>query len=262
MPSATTNNRNHIVPVALLVLVLLIGAASSASAQVLPPGSRHYGLTYGQWSSVWWQWALAIPVHQPPLSQRVNHPLVDLTGEKCAVNQIGPVWFLGGAFFELGTSGSSTVVRNDCVVPSSKALFFPILNTECTGIEGPGNFCGATVADSRAIVKSAIDGAGNMSADLDGAPISIDASYRVGTPHKPSFCIFLAPDDLLSFVGEGPGGYNSGTRFHPGVSCGTVDDGYYLMLAPLSAGAHAVHFHGEFPSSGFVLDVTYNLTVR
>ena len=251
-----------IVTVAVVLLLLTAGTISSANAQVLPPGGRHFGLTYGQWSAVWWQWAFAIPVHRPPFSDNVNHPLVDLTGGKCGVHQFGPVWFLGGAFFEVGTTSLSTVVRDDCVVPSSKALFFPILNTECTGIEGPGNGCGATVADSRAIVSSVIDGAGNLSADVDGTPIPIDATYRVGSPNKPPFCVFLAPDDLLSFIGEGPGGYGSGTHFHAGFSCGTVDDGYYVMLAPLSKGPHTVHFHGEFPVYAFALDVTYHLTVE
>lgn len=251
--------KTHLV---LAVTVLcLIGAIPSANAQVVPPGSKYFGLTYAQWSEAWWQWALVIPVHKPPFSDVVNHPLVDLTGEQCGVHQSGPVWYLGGAFFEAGTPGTTTVVRNDCVVPK-RALYFPILNTECTSIEGPGNFCGATVADSRSLVKSVIDGAANLSADLDGVPIQIDARFRVGSPDKPAYCIFLAPDDLLSFVGEGPGGYGSGTHFPPGFSCGTVDDGYYVMLTPLSGGSHAVHFHGEFPASEFALDVTYNLTVQ
>lgn len=138
---------------------------------------------------------------------------------------------MAGRSLSWGTTGSSTVVRDDCSIPSSKALLFPILNTECTSIE---EF---------------------LRCD-DGTPIQIDGTFRVGSPDKPSFCVFLAPDDLLSFVGEGPGGF-SGTHFHPGFSCGTVDDGYYLMLAPMSEGPHTVHFHGESPASTFTLDVTY-----
>ena len=34
-----------------------------------------------------------------------------------------------------------------------------------------------------------------------------------------------------------------------------------LMLAPLPPGTHTIHFHSELPDFGFVLDVTYNLTV-
>jgi hypothetical protein len=40
-----------------------------------------------------------------------------------------------------------------------------------------------------------------------------------------------------------------------------VTDGYYLMLAPLSAGAHTIHFTASL-GGGFHLDVTYHLTVQ
>ena len=55
-----------------------------------------------------------------------------------------------------------------------------------------------------------------------------------------------------------------------GIDAGTyspaIDDGFYVMLKPLSVGTHALHFKGA--SSGcpliggpFGVDVTYNLTV-
>lgn len=102
----------------------------------------------------------------------------------------------------------------------------------------------------------------NLAADVDGSAISVTRDFRVGSPAKPSFCVSLPPDDLLSWIGEGPGGFGSGTHFSPGDSCPTVDDGYYVMLAPLSTGRHVVHFHGEVPDFGVVLDVTYKLTVQ
>jgi hypothetical protein len=61
---------------------------------------------------------------------------------------------------------------------------------------------------------------------------------------------------------RGPGGYLSGTHFSPGPSCDTADDGYYLMLAPLSPGSHTVHFGGEAPALNFTIDVTYHITVN
>ncbi len=39
----------------------------------------------------------------------------------------------------------------------------------------------------------------------------------------------------------------------------SVDAGYYLFLAPLSPGAHDLHFHAV--GCGITLDVTYRLTV-
>ena len=49
-----------------------------------------------------------------------------------------------------------------------------------------------------------------------------------------------------------------------GIAAGTygpaISDGYWLMLAPLSAGSHTVHFRGV-AAGGFETEVTYNLTV-
>jgi hypothetical protein len=230
----------------------LVGAAQSSTPQVL--SGKQYGKTYPQWSAAWWQWALAIPVHAPPRSGPVNHPLVDLTGAKCGVGQSGPVWFLGAAFIQTGQPFPSAIVRDHCTVPKSKALFFPLLNTECTAVELPA-FCGPpdqTVEGARVFIDSVIDLVVNLAADVDGVPIPISSQFRVGSTN-PSFCVTLPPDDVLTFIGEGP--------FSPGPSCDTVDDGYYLMLAPLPPGAHTLHFHGEIPDFGLTLDVTYNLTV-
>src|SRR5438128_1463082 len=238
----------------VLVAAALWAIAGQAVGQiVLSPDTKHYGKTYDEWSTAWWQWALAIPVHAPPFSARVNHPLVDLTGAKCGVGQSGPVWFLGGAFFQAGMPAVSTIVRNDCSVPSSKALFFPILNIECSIVEGVAFGCADTVQGLRDAVKFVIDLVSNVAVDVDGVAIPISSSYRVDSQTKPTFCFTFPPDDILSFIGEGP--------FSPGTYCPAVDDGYYIMLAPLPAGPHTIHFHGEIPDFNFTLDVTYNLTV-
>lgn len=249
--------------VALLVLMLTSSAAFAAAGQtsgagVLSPAEPHYGKTYAQWSAAWWQWALSISVHNPPYSDQVYHPLFDPTGThtQCGVGQSGPVWFLGGAFVVSGTAAQSTIVRDGCTVPAGKALFFPILNNECSFLEGKKFGCpGTTVDDLRQDIKSVMDRAANLSADVDMVAIPIGTAtqspYRV---QSPAFAFTLPPDDLLSAIGEGP--------FQPGTYSPMVGDGFYLLLAPLSVGQHTVHFHGEIPHLKFVLDVTYHLTVK
>ena len=46
----------------------------------------------------------------------------------------------------------------------------------------------------------------------------------------------------------------------PGQSYETVSDGFYLLVAPLPAGAHTIKFGGV--SRNFAADVTYNLIVE
>jgi len=48
----------------------------------------------------------------------------------------------------------------------------------------------------------------------------------------------------------------------PGVYTPDVDEGYYLMLAPLSPGKHTIHFTGNNVDLGYSVDTTYNLTVQ
>jgi hypothetical protein len=50
-------------------------------------------------------------------------------------------------------------------------------------------------------------------------------------------------------------GIGFGGTFSPQVS-----DGYWIMLAPLSAGAHTIHFKGIL-NGGFESEVTYFLTI-
>jgi hypothetical protein len=210
-------------------------------AKVLPPGSHPYGRTYGEWSAAWWRWAYGIPVP-------VN-PLLDETGAQCGSGQDGPVWFLAGVF-----NASGTAVRDQCVVPSGKALLIPILNAECSNVEGNGS----TADEWRACAQGLIDLADAVSADIDGVPVENVARFRVQSPR---FGFALPEDNLLQLFGftAPPGRCLPGQP--PCVPYGSVGDGYYVMASPLSVGTHTIHIHGEIPAFSFVLDVTYHLRV-
>jgi hypothetical protein len=162
------------------------------------------------------------------------------------------VWYLGGAFQQAGQP-TPPVNRTQCAVPSSKAIFFPLINIECSTLEGNG-----TGAQLQQCASSAINQARNLSADLDGTAIPLQPGFRVLSP---PFTFTLPADDILSFTGEGP--FQQGN-----TSCGDTKpgqcargDGQYIMLAPLAPGPHVLHFHAEIPAFSFTLDVTYRLTI-
>ncbi len=224
-----------------MVLGLAVLAVPSAMAQLaIPSSSLAYGRTYSEWSAAWQQWALSIPV--------VNHPLFD-NGD-CSVGQSGPVWFLGGKFCALNNPncGTTHVVRS-CSVPAGKALYIPVLNAEWSVLEM--NDPKFQLADLRSLAASNIEGATNLSFDIDGAKIPrLKKDLRI---QSPAFVFTLPDDNLFNAVGEGP--YPGGAYF-PGV-----DDGVYVMLSPLPVGPHRIHFHGFMPAFNFTLDITYNLWV-
>jgi hypothetical protein len=227
--------------VVAIVLVLAVLAVPSVMAQrVIAPSSVVYGRTYSEWSAAWEQWALSIPV--------ANHPLFD--NGLCSVGQSGPVWFLGGKFCALNNPncGTSNVVRS-CSVPVGKALYIPVLNAEWSVLEM--NDPKFQIADLRSLAASNIDGATNLSFEIDGAAVpQLKDRFRV---QSPAFVFTLPDDNLFNAVGEGP--YPGGAYF-PGL-----DDGVYVMLSPLPAGPHQIHLHGFLPAFNFTLDITYDLTV-
>ncbi len=234
----------------ILVVAIVLGLAVLAvpsvmardgdGSKVITPDSLAYGRTYSEWSAAWWQWALSIPV--------ANHPLFD-NGD-CSVGQSGPVWFLGGKFCATNSKncGTNNVVRS-CSVPTGKALYIPILNGEISSLElGDPK---AQIDDMRAMMASFMDGTVNLEFDIDGKQIrNLQQDFRIQSPAT----VFTIPDDnLFNAIGEG--------NFTGGAYFPVVDDGAYVMLAPLRGGPHQIHFHGESPMYNFTLDITYNLTV-
>ena len=182
----------------------------------------------------WWQWALETPASE--------NPLTDTTGQFAAVNQSGRVWFLAG-------NPGGTTVRT-ITVPSGKALFFPIVNVFDAedGIAVGGGrlfFIPRPVQVARTFVSSVIATATGLSCEVDGTPLPITtANLEQSMP----FSLHLPADNIL--------GVPAGVYFP------AVDSGYYVLLAPLLAGQHTIHWAGSITFFFLSLDVTYNITVQ
>jgi hypothetical protein len=238
---------SRLMPILLATAILSLGAGSPSWAgngnrdnpRILPPDSHPYGKTYSQWSAAWWQWVFSIPAP--------NNPLLDQTGQNAGANQSGNVWFLAG---NMGGTSERTVT-----VPSGKAIFFPILNTAyfgypCDDRNLPG--CEADqaleqandIATMLSFITPSMDGA-TLACEIDRIPVRHLSRYR---PESSAWYTLTAVDNNIFGYLPGP--------YHP-----CVDTGYYLMLAPLSAGRHTIHFTGANSDGSFSLDVTYRLTV-
>jgi len=90
------------------------------------------------------------------------------------------VWFLGGTFVTtVNPSGTVVGVANrNCPVPAGTALFFPIINTECSMLEGNGT----TDAELRECAKFFQDHAIDLECMIDGVPLQNLESYRARFP--------------------------------------------------------------------------------
>jgi hypothetical protein len=238
----TSYRRNVLIALGSVLALLLtvnIAASQDVSAErsdsavepskpFFPPGSRPFDRSFPEWSAEWWQYVFSIPVR--------NNPLPDETGKNCAVGQHGPVWFLVGSF-------SSTPVMRTCSIPQDRALFFPIINISDIST-------GETADELRAQIAPFIDAVDKLSVEVDGEAIEGLRDFRVKSV---PFSIALPPDNLLGIdIKESP----------HGIYSPVVDDGFYVMLKPLSVGQHTIHIFGHKQSTAsspgeFSQDITY-----
>lgn len=192
----------------------------------------------------WVRWALAQPWSTGP----VNDP----TGERCAMGQSGPVWFLAG------TSGGA--VTRECDIPMGKQLLLPLVNSWWTF---PVEFYPteadqeAGVPDSLAWLQDNFDHVCTLTLRIDGEDVfpggfddMVDALY-VET-FEP-FEIELNSDDHYM------------TQY--GVAGGSMlatGAGYYARIQPLPPGDHVIELGGSICDGDdlwFETAATYHLHV-
>jgi hypothetical protein len=132
-------------------------------------------------------------------------------------------------------------------------LFFPILNAECSTLEGDG----ATEEELRKCPLLKVIGTPTtLTAKIDGRELNqeILKGYRAESPF---FTYGPLPEKSVQWYFGYPA--CSIDPFCAGATSKALANGFYLMLAPLSVGKHTIRFTGSVP--GFSLDVTYNLTI-
>jgi len=135
-----------------------------------------------------------------------------------------------------------------CTVSPGTALFFPVVNTECSSLEAPP-FHGDTPAERSACARAWIDNVTDLSAVIDGVTVQNLAAYRVQSGDFP----FTVPANNILGVPGPTSGFSSA-------------DGYYLLLAPLSTGTHTIHIKGTFhdpfdPAHAIVFSLDTALTI-
>lgn len=220
--------RKHWITALGISLGLVLSAQIATAAENDPLRSR---------TAEWWQWALSIPTAQ--------NPMLDTTGERCALGQRGSTWFLTGAF------GGGPVERT-CSIPAGKELFFPVVNGMF--FDSP-NVCGQgsehlTVQEMRSMLAAFTAGVTDLSVEVDGRPVR-----QVRRVQSRIFEVVMPEDNAFDAVCASVGGQPAGI-FAP-----AVDDGYYVSLKPLPPGEHTLHFHAENAEFGFVIDTLYHLNI-
>ncbi|HJU35460.1 MAG TPA: hypothetical protein VJ695_10090 [Nitrososphaera sp.] len=203
---------------------------NTKTAQLFRSDSAPFGTPYNEWTSKWWMWLISVPLFESPAA--------DTTGQYCAKNQAGPVWFLAGTFQGLA--------ERACDIPADRAILLPVFNVECSFAEFPNL---KTDSELSQCAKESIDKVTLVQASVDGVEIQNIKNNRT---QSPAFNVTF-PEQNIFGVQAGP------TR--------AVSDGFWVFLQPLSTGMHEIKFKGalvDYTTTSIATitnDVTYHLNV-
>jgi len=197
------------------------------SLAVYPPHPyRPFGISYQQWTMIWWKWFISIP--------KDRNPVVDESGSYSHIDQVNPhAWFLVGTF--------GGFVQRECTIPAGKSIFFPIIN-----IEASLNDTSFTKDhDLQEYCKSHIDDidSGALEVKINNQPVIGLDKYRVSTP---VFDLTIPNHNILNAK-------MGSTR--------ATSDGYWLFIRPLSDKAHKLSFSGSCLSGKLRIGATYFINI-
>lgn len=190
--------------------------AVSVNPHVVPLNATYRGKSYAQWSVSFWQWALALPLGPLP------HPFNDCNSRPISAGQTGNVWYWSAPDLPAEICNQSATV-----IPAGTSIFLSMLDVEASSLDAPP-FLATTAADQAAIAKSFADDIQDLFCTIDDVPVTNITAYRT----KSGQFSFTAPTPWIFNTTGG-----NGTA---------VADGYYLILEPLSAGSHTIHYGGKF----------------
>jgi hypothetical protein len=189
-------------------------------------------------SADWWIWALSMPVNR--------HPLYDTA--QISEGQSGNVWFLGTSF------GDNQKVAHSWTIPNNKYLFVPIFNVQTSTLCGNGDTEDELRAVANYYINNRIDWK-TAFIKIDGVPIELGdgSSFKIESPlyHFGP----LPKNNVLLSDGE--------INAQEGATSAAVACGYYLMLSPLSVGAHTIEIYTEctWPLTRIIQDATLYIDI-
>lgn len=216
---------------ALLISTVAVNcSATNFEDFTAPPEQIIEGKTISEYANIWWQWSYSTP-------KNIN-PVRDITGENCHQGQSGEVWFLAGGF-------GSTTIKRKCEVPSGKYIFFPVINMVYWKPKDGVLSC-----------EKAKEYAALNNDTLIDIEIELDANKAPNPAHTR-----LSSEQCFNIYARAPqtpATYDA----YPSAT-----DGFWVMLKPLSKGAHTLKFKAKYNRengafSKMAQDIEYELIVK
>ena len=213
--------------------------SNNPNPMLFPKDARPYGRPMSRWAELTWSYIYGIAPDQ--------NPFFDTTGEHCAVDQHGPVWFLPAV---PGSSLGNNVTRA-CTIPRGRAIMLQMSSAindypcpDPSFHPAPGQSLYDFLYDAISPLFVNVTG---FTVTLDGVNIQDPLSYRFFSPDVFNF----KPDPAM-------------VAFD---SCVTVKhmkgvvDGFYLLFKPMTPGQHTIVLVGH-DMEGVPVTLTENLTIE
>jgi hypothetical protein len=194
-------------------------------ANIYPPESKPFGISYEEHIVKDWKRNLSIPVDK--------NPMEDQSGERVTygVDQNSPVLYLSG------NSGGSS--ERTCKIPSGLGVFISVCDAVYSEAEKPG----ASIEELHTLARKDQDNA-KVSLKINGEDIANLEKYRF---HTDPFDVII-PDKALFGLRPGP------TK--------AVADGFYVITQPLNAGNYTIVTKANISEPAWQSEVKYNVVVE
>lgn len=170
------------------------------------------------------------------------------------------VWFLVS-----DVKAENTATIRQCTIPTGKAVFFPIYNTECSTVEDEPFFLDLTAEAPEDCVEKFFDASfmfrtvRNLRVVIDGRPVRHLEHYLF---QSELFDFTLPPegDNFLEVEADACDNPNG---------CQAIAEGYWILVPPFSKGKHTIVIYGETwdeqmqpPTVRRYINTRYELTVK
>jgi hypothetical protein len=175
--------------------------------------SKYAGLTYGQWTVKWWQWALSIPANR--------NPVVDETGEKASESQPKETWFLAGVLAD--ENEKRKFPSRECSIPVGIPTLIPVLNCEADTLYYPELKNDQDLLDHVRKQAESIE----------------KKEFYINDELIPPQRVHSDPSVFELDI------HRDFDKFHNGGHTRAVADGYWVFLKPLPMGEYALRFSGS-----------------
>ena len=166
--------------------------------EIFPIDSKPFGLSYSEWSELWWKWILNVP-------KNLN-PLLDDTGAFASTDQSHPHVFFLCQTHEQTDYTPSRKVR----IPPNKSLFLPVINwISVMGVDGGND------DELIRVAKMRMDVISNLKITIDEVKLSNELkNFRA---FSRVFDVTIPVNNILDL---------------PSGSTRAVSDGYWLFVQP------------------------------